>query len=237
MRIRKMTLAAEDFERMKAFYDAVFDAGLQPIREGMASGAFAGIPLLLCSNVFAGVDARQNRQQFDVEVRDLEAVCQAAETHGGVVRERNSDHATLVDPDGNTVVVHASPGSAIERHGSASPYEPIVGYCRVVRAGSRVTVGGTAPIGPNGENVEGDAEVQAARCLTVISDALRKVGATPAHVVRTRVFLTDAADWKAVGRAHAAMFGANPPVATFVVVAALLDPAWKVEIEADAEIV
>lgn len=106
----------------------------------------------------------------------------------------------------------------------------------MVRAGDRVCVGGTAPIGPDGTNVEGDAERQAERCLTVITEALAKVGATAEQVVRTRVYLTEATDWQAVGRAHARVFGAHPPVTTFVVVAGLLDPAWKVEIEAEAQL-
>jgi enamine deaminase RidA (YjgF/YER057c/UK114 family) len=94
-------------------------------------------------------------------------------------------------------------------------------------------VSGTAPIWPDGSCPD-DAQLQAARCLDIISSALEKAGATAADVVRTRMLLTDAADAEAVGRAHAAVFSETPPVATMVVVSALLDPRWKVEIEAEA---
>lgn len=114
---------------------------------------------------------------------------------------------------------------------SASPYEPQVGYCRAIRAGDRVVVGGTAPIGaPEGA----DAYAQARRCIDIITAALAEVGASPEHVVRTRVFLVDAADWPDIGRAHREAFGAHPPVTSFVVAAGLLDPTWRVEIEAEA---
>ncbi|MDZ3831816.1 MAG: RidA family protein [Sphingopyxis sp.] len=117
---------------------------------------------------------------------------------------------------------------------SASPYEPLYGYSRAVRTGNRITVAGTAPIEPDGSSTIGDAEVQAARCLAIIFDALAALGGSPADVVRTRMFITDAADADRVGRAHGAVFGEIRPAATMVVVAALLRPEWKVEIEAEA---
>ena len=120
-----------------------------------------------------------------------------------------------------------------QRIASGSPYEPTVGFSRAIRAGERVLVAGTAPIWPDGE-VDPDPEVQARRCLQIINDALEQAGASLRDVVRTRMFLTDAADWEAVGRAHGDAFRDVRPVATMVVVAALLDPRWKVEIEAEA---
>jgi enamine deaminase RidA (YjgF/YER057c/UK114 family) len=116
---------------------------------------------------------------------------------------------------------------------SGSPYEPVIGFSRAVRAGDRVLVSGTAPIWPDG-SCDPDPQAQAARCLEIILGALAEVGAGPEHVVRTRMFLVDAADWEAVGRAHGAVFAEVRPAATMVVVAGLLDPRWRVEIEAEA---
>ena len=115
---------------------------------------------------------------------------------------------------------------------SGSPFEPRYGFCRAVRVDDRVAVAGTAPIWPDGTCPD-DAGEQAQRCLTIITEALAEVGASPADLVRTRMFITDAADADAVGRAHGAFVGSNRPVSTMVVVAALLDPRWKVEIEAE----
>lgn len=116
---------------------------------------------------------------------------------------------------------------------SGSPYEPLIGFSRAVRVGDRVVVSGTGPIWPDG-TVDPDPQAQAARCLTIILDALAAAGVGAADVVRTRMFLVDAADWEAVGRAHGAIFGEARPAATMVVVAALLDHRWRVEIEAEA---
>jgi enamine deaminase RidA (YjgF/YER057c/UK114 family) len=113
---------------------------------------------------------------------------------------------------------------------AVSPYADTVGYCRAVRDGRHVYVGGTAPIGSESD----DPFEQAKRCLAIIVAALNELGAAPEHVVRTRVYLVDAGDWEAVGRAHGEVFGPHPPASTMLVVAALLDAAWKVEIEADA---
>lgn len=121
-----------------------------------------------------------------------------------------------------------------QRVSSGSPYEPTIGFSRAVRVGNRVLVSGTAPVWPDGSCPD-DVEAQAERCLEIILTALAEAGATTADVVRTRMFLTDAADADAVGRAHGAVFGEVRPAATMVVVAALLDPRWKVEIEAEAE--
>jgi len=120
-----------------------------------------------------------------------------------------------------------------QRVSSGSPYEPVIGFSRAVRVGDRVLVSGTAPVWPDG-SCDPDPEAQARRCFEIIAAALREAGAGPEHVVRTRVYLTDPRDWEAVGRAHGAACGAARPAATMVVVAALLDPRWKVEIEAEA---
>lgn len=116
---------------------------------------------------------------------------------------------------------------------SGSPYEDALGFCRGVRVGERVLISGTAPIGPDGE-VDPDPEAQAARCLEIVVKALADLGASPADVVRTRMFITDPAVAGDVGRAHSAVFDDHRPASTIVVVAGLLDLRWKVEIEAEA---
>ena len=113
---------------------------------------------------------------------------------------------------------------------AVSPFANTVGYSRGVRVGAHVYVSGTAPVGCDSP----DPYEQAKRCLEIIVAALHELGAAPEHVVRTRVFITDAADWEAIGRAHGEVFGDVRPASTMLAVAALLDPAWKVEIEADA---
>jgi enamine deaminase RidA (YjgF/YER057c/UK114 family) len=123
--------------------------------------------------------------------------------------------------------------SGRRRVAAGSPYEPVVGYSRAVRVGDRVSVAGTAPIWPDG-SCDPDPQAQAARCLEIIVQALAEAGAGPEHVVRTRMFLVDPDDWEAVGRAHGEVFAGIRPAATMVVVAALLDPRWRVEIEAEA---
>jgi enamine deaminase RidA (YjgF/YER057c/UK114 family) len=120
-----------------------------------------------------------------------------------------------------------------QRISSGSPWEPKVGISRAVRVGERVLVSGTAPIWPD-DSCDPDPEVQARRCLDIILAALREAGAGPGQVVRTRIFLTSAADGEAVARAHASVLGEARPVSTMVVVEGFLDPRWKVEIEAEA---
>jgi enamine deaminase RidA (YjgF/YER057c/UK114 family) len=117
---------------------------------------------------------------------------------------------------------------------SGSPYERVVGFSRAVVAGHHVTVAGTAPIPQDGSDPPADTHEQARLCLQIILAALREAGADPRHVVRTRVFLVDASDWEAVGRAHGEVFSEIRPASTMVVVKAFLDPRWKLEIEADA---
>jgi enamine deaminase RidA (YjgF/YER057c/UK114 family) len=116
---------------------------------------------------------------------------------------------------------------------SGSPFEQTVGFSRAVRVGDRVVVAGTAPIWPDGA-VDPDPYVQAQRCLEIIGAALNEAGASFDDVVRTRTFLTEAVNQDAVGRAHGEVFSNIRPAATMVVVKELLDPRWKVEIEAEA---
>ena len=123
--------------------------------------------------------------------------------------------------------------SAPRRVSSGSPYEPVIGFSRAVRSGDRILVSGTAPVWPDG-TCDPDPAVQTRRCLEIILLAMKELGAGPEHVVRTRLFLTRAEDWEAVGRAHGEVFAKVMPAATMVVVAGLLDPRWRVEIEAEA---
>jgi enamine deaminase RidA (YjgF/YER057c/UK114 family) len=109
----------------------------------------------------------------------------------------------------------------------------VVGFSRALRVGDRVLVAGTAPIWPDG-SCDPDPRAQAARCLEIILGALAEAGAGPEHVVRTRMYLVDPADWEAVGQAHGAVFATTRPASTMVVVAGLLDPRWRVEMEAEA---
>ena len=113
---------------------------------------------------------------------------------------------------------------------AVSPFADTVGYSRAVRDGRQVHVAGTAPVGIESD----DPYEQAKRCLEIIVDALRELGAGPEDVVRTRVYIIDPADWEAVGRAHGEVFGRVRPASAMLVIAGMLDPALKVEIEADA---
>ncbi len=122
-----------------------------------------------------------------------------------------------------------------QRVSSGSPFEESIGFTRAVRVGKRVLVSGTAPTWPDG-SVNLEPKVQARRCLEIIVDALAEAGAEPRHVVRTRMFITNPDVAEVVGAVHAEFFGEHRPAATMVVVSALLDRRWKVEIEAEAVI-
>jgi enamine deaminase RidA (YjgF/YER057c/UK114 family) len=121
----------------------------------------------------------------------------------------------------------------VRRVASASPFEQTVGFSRAVRVGDRVLVSGTAPVFPDGSCPD-DAAAQARRCFEIIGAALAEAGAGFADVVRSRVLLVDVADAPAVSAVHAAVYRDVRPAATMVAVAALLDPRWRVEIEAEA---
>jgi enamine deaminase RidA (YjgF/YER057c/UK114 family) len=120
-----------------------------------------------------------------------------------------------------------------QRVPSSSPFEPSIGFSRAVRVGDRVLVSGTAPVFPDGSCPD-DVALQARRCFAIIESALAEAGASLNDVVRTRMFLVDPSDADAVGAVHGEVFGDVRPAATMVAVSALLDPRWKVEIEAEA---
>lgn len=118
---------------------------------------------------------------------------------------------------------------------SGAPWEPLVGYSRAVRVGNFIAVSGSAAVSDAGEIVgEGDAYVQAVRCIEVIQAALQEAGAEMRHVVRTRIFVTDIDLWEDIARAHRVAFGASPPATSMVEVSKLIDPRMLVEIEANA---
>ena len=122
-----------------------------------------------------------------------------------------------------------------ESFSSAAPWESIVGYSRAVRTGPFIAVTGCAAVGVDGELIgEGDPYAQATRCIEVIREVLESAGASLADVVRTRIFVTDIEQWKAIGRAHKEAFGDIMPATTMVEVSRLIDPRMLVEIEADA---
>ena len=114
----------------------------------------------------------------------------------------------------------------------SSPFEPIIGFSRAVRVGNTVHVSGTGPVGAD----EADAATQTRHVLAIIQSALEKAGARLEDVARTRVYLTHVEDWETVGRVHGEFFGVIRPAATMLVVAKLLNPSWRVEIETDAVI-
>lgn len=129
----------------------------------------------------------------------------------------------------------ARSGSRRHRVSSGSPYEQTIGFSRAIRADNRVLVSGTGPVWPD-SSCPDDARVQARRCFEIIEGALRTVGATWSDVVRTRMFITDPDAAEPVGAVHGELFADIRPAATMVVVAGLLDPRWKVEIEVEAEL-
>ena len=117
---------------------------------------------------------------------------------------------------------------------TGSPWEGVVGYSRAVRVGDVVHVAGTTALRDGTVVAPGDAYAQARVALGIIVSALAECGATPADVVRTRIYVTDIGVWEEVGRAHGEVFADVRPASTMVQVAALIDPDLLVEIEAEA---
>jgi enamine deaminase RidA (YjgF/YER057c/UK114 family) len=126
---------------------------------------------------------------------------------------------------------------AVRRHArSGSPYEDAFGFSRGVRIGDRIEIAGTAPIPPPGEALAATAYEQMLRCGEIAIAALAELGGSVADVVRTRTYITNAGDADEVGRAHGELFAVASPAATMVAVVALVDPAWKVELEVEAQL-
>jgi len=123
---------------------------------------------------------------------------------------------------------------SVIRLGSGAPWEAVVGYSRVVVRGETAWVSGTTAVVDGTVAHPGDAGAQTRQCLATIEQSLERAGFTLNDVVRTRMFVTDISRWEEVGRAHGEVFGDIRPATTMVQVAALIDPAMLVEIEADA---
>ena len=118
---------------------------------------------------------------------------------------------------------------------SGAPWEPKVGYCRAIRAGSHIYVSGTAPVDDEGHVfAPGDAYRQARRCLEIVERALKELECGRESIVRTRMFVTDISQWQDYGRAHGEFFSEHPPATTMVEVSSLVDKDMLIEIEADA---
>lgn len=120
-----------------------------------------------------------------------------------------------------------------QRASSGSPYEGQVGFSRALRHGHHVAVSGTAPIWPDG-HVMPEAQAQARRCWEIALQALEELGGKPEDVVRTRHYLVNVDDVEEVAAVHGEYFGGIRPASTIVMVAGLVDPRWKVEVELDA---
>jgi isochorismate pyruvate lyase len=122
-----------------------------------------------------------------------------------------------------------------ERVFTGTLWEPKVGYCRAVKAGPHIHVSGCTSVDEAGAVfAPGDPYGQARRCIEIALAALQKLGATAAHVVRTRMFVSDISRWQEFGRAHGEVFAAHPPVTSMIEVKALIDPALLIEVEVDA---
>jgi enamine deaminase RidA (YjgF/YER057c/UK114 family) len=124
--------------------------------------------------------------------------------------------------------------SGVHRLNAGSPWEGVVGYSRVVVRGDAAWVSGTTSTVDGVVTHPGDAGAQTRRALQIVRDALERAGFSLADVVRTRIFVTDISRWEEIGRVHGEVFGDVRPASSMLQVAALIDPAMLVEIEADA---
>jgi len=120
---------------------------------------------------------------------------------------------------------------------AVSPFAEAAGYSRVVRIGPHAWVAGTAPIMPDDADPPADAYGQARRCLEIIEKAVNEAGGKREHIVRTRMFLKDMKNWQDAGRAHGEFFKDIRPASTMIQIVQAIDPAWLVEIEADAIVI
>ena len=119
-------------------------------------------------------------------------------------------------------------------HHGILPYESAYGFARAVRIGSTIHVAGTGPVEPDGTLAPADPAAQMRRCCEIVLEAIDALGGSVAGVVRTRMYIVDPAEADAIGAVHGEVFGAADPASTMVVVAALVDPSWRVEIEVEA---
>jgi enamine deaminase RidA (YjgF/YER057c/UK114 family) len=123
-----------------------------------------------------------------------------------------------------------------ENISTGGKWEPIIGYSRAVKVGPFVYVSGCTASSPEGLVGKGDIKAQTEQTLKNIVAALEKAGARPEHVVRTRIYMTNIADWEIAGRVHGEVFGEARPATTMVEVRKLIDPEMLIEIDADAYI-
>jgi hypothetical protein len=145
----------------------------------------------------------------------------------------DTDYVLVREPDLERALKALSAPPERRRVSSGSAYEPRIGFSRALRAGNRVLVSGTGPVMPDGGCPESTLE-QARRCWEIVQQALSEAGASAADVVRTRTLLTPAADAEGAMAAHGEVFADVRPASTMLVIHALLDPRWTVEVEAEA---